>query len=37
MWRSANPAIVKAWYKIQNAAINAVETGEPDYARYCHS
>lgn len=29
MWRSANPAIVKAWYTIQNAAIDAVETGEP--------
>ena len=29
MWRSANPAIVKAWYKIQNAAIDSVETGEP--------
>lgn len=29
MWRSANPAIVKAWYTIQNAAIDSVETGEP--------
>lgn len=29
MWRSANPAIVKAWYKIQKAAIDAVETGAP--------
>lgn len=29
MWRRANPAIVKAWYTIQNAAIDSVETGEP--------
>jgi DNA polymerase len=34
-WRNANRKIVKLWYDVQDAAINAVQTGRPYKAARC--